>query len=652
MLSPPLQERLSAYRQWRTRVAGAIEELGDCLNESQLATHETRAWMAAALARLRTERLNVAFVSGGGRGASDLINALFFHDLGRRLLPSYTGRPEPCPTELCWDADGGGPLLRLLPIETLGQGVPFAQLRAEPAHWVSYTLDVPDPEQTASRLRQVTQTKIVSPAEAVRLGLAKPQSKDGAHAGPLEIPRWRHAIVSFPSALLRLGLAIFDIPNPGICEGSTDLLAQSQIAVYVLAADQGDTPAGLDLCRRHLRAMGSTSGGTFVVAVNKVDQLWDQQDDGEADPSRQIARRRVAIASGLGIDVAQVFPVSAQMALLARARRDQALLGRTGIEALEAHIATGLLHDRQKVHIDGLGAGLTKILDHNQARIVARIERTKTHLTALAALRDKSNALIARILEGTRHDQDLYLRGVQHFQADRDALALETEHCREILDRDKIQSLILQTHIDMARSWTTAGMIGTMMGLFEELRRAMQAIATESERVRKRVRETYEGFQRDLGFAATLPKVFVPMKFRVEIELLYQEVDAFRRSPSLVLTEQGVVIKRFHQEMVSRAQVLFDQLRAAFDTWTRDTLQPLAEQIEQHKQGIERRLDALQRHERSKDATQGHIDESQAQFVELGRQLTALRNIRDRFSRDLDAASAAGADPPAAARQS
>ncbi|HYN79363.1 MAG TPA: hypothetical protein VES73_16395, partial [Lamprocystis sp. (in: g-proteobacteria)] len=208
-----------------------------------------------------------------------------------------------------------------------------------------------------------------------------------------------------------------------------------------------------------------------------------------------------------------------------------------------------------------------------------------------------------------------------------------------------------QTHTDMVRSWTTPGMGNAMKGLFDELRRAMQVIATESERVRKLVRETYDAFHRDFGFEVVAPKVFTPMKFRVEIELLYQEVDAFRRSPGLALAEQGVVIKRFHEEMVSRARVLFDQLRGAFDTWIRDTLQPLAEQIEEHKIVMERRLDNLQRLGRSKDDVQKRISDAHSDYVEFARQLTALRNIHSALHQDPVAERPAVARPrPVAAR--
>jgi hypothetical protein len=653
MQQPTLQERLSAYQQWRARVVRAIRELDDWLKENQRTSDEASACIQAALAAIHSDRLNIAFLSRGGRGKSELISALLFHDYGRRLLPSYTGHTNPGPIELCWDAERGEASLSLLPIETLGQDIHFAQLRTEPAHWVQHPLDIQDPEQSATRLREMTQTKIVSRAEADRLGLTalapEPGADPGLDPGAIEIPKWRHAIVSFPSPLLRLGLAIFDLPGLGWTEIATEVLAQAGVVVCVLAADQGVEAADLDLWRRHFPAMGSPRQEAVVVALNEIDQLWGQGED--AAVAQQIAQRRLAAAAALGIEAAQVFPVSAHSALAARIRGDKVLLLRTGIEALETDIVTKLLQAKRKAHVDNLATGLDKILERNRVGIAAGIDRAKTRLTELDELREKSNALIMQMLEKTRQEQETYLRSVQRFQSSREELILETKRCRDILDRDTIEALVVRTHTDMVRSWTTAGMASAMKDLFEELRHAMQAIATDCERIRKVVRETYDGFQHDFGFDLTAPQVFVPMKYRVEIELLYQEVEAFRRSPGLALAEQGVVIKRFQEVLVSRARVLFDQLRAAFDAWIRDTLQPLAERIEEHKVVMEERLDNLQRLGRSKDETQLHIEEAHARYVELAQQLTVLRNIYNTLHHDPAPEHDAGEHQRAAAQR-
>ena len=46
----------------------------------------------------------LAFVAEFSRGKSELINAIFFADAGRRVLPATPGRTTMCPVELRYEA--------------------------------------------------------------------------------------------------------------------------------------------------------------------------------------------------------------------------------------------------------------------------------------------------------------------------------------------------------------------------------------------------------------------------------------------------------------------------------------------------------------------------------------------------------------------
>ena len=94
---------LASFRRWAT-VGRLIDE-------------QTAARLAHLERRLQSERLTIAFVAEYSRGKSELINALFFADLGTRLLPSGVGRTTLCPTEIAWDP-ARPPSIRLLPIQT------------------------------------------------------------------------------------------------------------------------------------------------------------------------------------------------------------------------------------------------------------------------------------------------------------------------------------------------------------------------------------------------------------------------------------------------------------------------------------------------------------------------------------------------------
>jgi len=639
MQTPAIQRRLTTYQQWKTRVARAVADLETWLEEHRRATPRAREQLHAALDALAGDRLTVAFVAESTADKTELINAIFFSDLAGGLLPCVAGRTCRCPIELLWDAERNEAYLRLLPVETRAQETSLAQFKSNPKQWVHYPLNLQGSEQIAGTLKEILQTKQVSMAEAARLGLSSagltPEGQPTTEM--VEIPKWRHAVVSFPHPLLKQGLVILDTPGVNALGNEPELtismLPAAQAVLFVLSADTGVTRSDLEIWQHHLKGFQTGRQRAMLVALNQSDVRRDEPRDG-ADPTAVTAAQRRHTALALGISEEVVFPVAARQARAAKDRLDEAMLRRSALPALERHLATKMLETKHQFLIDAIDAGVGQVLDRNRNRVASRITRVKSQLEELEQLRDKSQDVIAQLLERTRREQEHYLKGVQEFQQRREELLTQTRHCRRLLESESIEAMVERAHEELVHSWTTAGLTRAMKGLFDELRRTMQTVATESERIRKLVRETYQVFREDFEFDLATPKVFVPMKYRVEIELLYQEVEAFRRSPGMALSGQRMVIRRFHQQMVSRAQVLFDQLRVAYDGWIRDTLAPLAEEIQEHKLMMEKRLENLQRIGRSKDAVQKRIDDMQAQYLGFAQELTALRNIHNALHYD------------------
>lgn len=639
MKTPALAQHLGVYQQWKTRLARAVSELEHWLNEHRRATPWAREQIQAALDAIQHDRLTLAFVGERSRGSSELINAIFFPDFAGRLLPAAVGRTTRCPTEILWDVGCNEAYLRLLPMETRAEETSIADLKSDARHWVHYPLSVEVPEQTASTLKEILQTKTVSMAEATRLGLSSAGLGPDGHpaAGDVEIPKWRHAIISLPHPLLRQGLVLLDTPGSEALgaepELTTSLLPAVQAVLFVIAADTGVTRGDLEIWQHHLKGFQSNRQRAMLVVLNKMDVLWDERRERAANDALAASQRRKT-AEVLGLDLDSVFPVSAQKGLVAKLRKDEALLRRSGLPLLERHLAARMLATKQSHLIEVVNAAIAPVLDRNRTRVASHMARVKTELEELERLRDQSQDVIARLLEKTRGEQERYLKGVQKYQRSREELVAETNEARRTLEREAIDTLIEGAHQELLHSWTSLGLTRAMNHLFDELRRVIQTVATDSERIRKLVRETYQSFRDDFQLEAPMPKVFALMNYRVEIELLFQEVEVFRRSPGTFLAYRGAVIRRFHEQMVSRARVLFDQLREAFDGWIRESLEPLAEEIQRHKGMMETRLENLQRIGRSDAALHQRMESVQGQFVGFARELTALRNIHNALQHD------------------
>ena len=89
---------IEAYGAWRAAIGTALDDYRAALATFDLADAATQQRATQAGARLREDRLSIAFVAEFSRGKSELINAIFFADYGQRILPSAAGRTTMCPT--------------------------------------------------------------------------------------------------------------------------------------------------------------------------------------------------------------------------------------------------------------------------------------------------------------------------------------------------------------------------------------------------------------------------------------------------------------------------------------------------------------------------------------------------------------------------
>src|SRR2546430_11776742 len=133
-MTPVLASHFDALSGWRSTLGRRLADLCHYLDEHELADAPVHEALTSLGHRLAGEKLVVAFVAEFSRGKSELINAIFFADTGRRILPATPGRTTMCPVELGWRGDEPASLL-LLPIETRLEGLSLGEMRAQPRAW-------------------------------------------------------------------------------------------------------------------------------------------------------------------------------------------------------------------------------------------------------------------------------------------------------------------------------------------------------------------------------------------------------------------------------------------------------------------------------------------------------------------------------------
>lgn len=632
MSNSQLEKQVKSYESWKSRLKQTVLDYQEWLEKFKLNTKETDQEIRRCINELNSEKLNITFVAEFSRGKTELINSMFFADYGKRLLPSSAGRTTMCPTELFYDKDTNHSYVRLLPIETRLQETTLLDLKQERDQWVTYPLDPNSVEQMEETLKEVIKTRRVTLKEAVRLGLYSPEIHDQRTGPPthVEIPRWRHALISFPHPLLQQGLSILDTPGLNALGSEPELtlsmLPSSQAILFVLAADTGVTKSDLEMWQNHIKGFHSKRQRGLMVVLNKIDTLWDELLDSKRID--KIINKQVTDTSNiLGVKPDIIFPVSAQKALLAKVKTDEDLLMRSQLKQLEYYISHEILDQRQKIVQETIVGEISNMVENSYGVVAAKLNRIKVQMDELTQLNGKSHDVIEHMMDETRKNQDIYLKNVNSFQASHKVLKDHSNDLLRSLDLDQLKLMIEKTEETMKGNWTTMGLKNNMKNLFDNMRDDMQAVIEKSEQTRKLIRSIYRHFQTEHDFSVSHPKMISLMPFRVKLEMLYQEAEVFRNSPVTAVTGKTFVVKRFFQAIVTQAIKIFEEARQEADSWVKIAMEPLIYQIRDHKEHMEQHLHDLQNISQSKDTLKHRIEELNTQYQAIARQLTLLRNL-------------------------
>jgi hypothetical protein len=179
----------------------------------------------------------------------------------------------------------------------------------------------------------------------------------------------------------------------------------------------------------------------------------------------------------------------------------------------------------------------------------------------------------------------------------------------------------------MTHSWTTNGMKRGMETFFDGARDTMEQVSNHAEQTRMLIRATYKKFHEEHGLPQITPKQFSIAPFSTELERLYQEADAFRRSPVTTMTEQSYVIKKFFISLVSHTRSLFFKANQDANNWLKEVMNPLVQQIKEHKLTMEKRLETLRRISESRDTLEARIKELDTSLRNTKAQIDTLQQL-------------------------
>ncbi len=645
------KDQMQAFADWKAELTSSINQFHAWLNQHDLANPELELRIYDAVKALNDDQLSIAFVAEFSRGKTELINAIFFADYGRRLLPSEAGRTTMCPTELFYDTEADESYIKLLPIETRLSDISLSDLKNEENYWTRLPLDTDDPEQMAETFREIVKTKMVPVAEAEKLGLFHGDlagaDEDDAAPKKTEIPVWRHALISFPHTLLKQGLVILDTPGLNALGSEPELtlsmLPSAQAVLFVLSADTGVTRSDLDMWQNHIVAFRNNKQRGLVAVLNKIDTLWDEMKQA-AEVTATIGEQCKATANLLGIDARNVFPVSAQKALLAKTRNNDELLAKSNLTALENLLANEILPDKQSIIWDNTVAGVETLIADTHTPLTAQIEDLDQQIKELSSLRGNNEEVVQHLLQKAKEKKATYYECVKSFQLNRRKLALQAKSMFNTLDIKAIDRVIEKTRKEMSGSWTTPGMKNGMLVFFDSLRDAMQIITRQSNETHALVENIYRKFNEEFNLNVPIPRKYPAHIFSSNLDQLYLKSEEFRNSSFTTIGEQSFVVKKFFVSLVSHARQIFLDANREADTWMKEIINPLVNQIQEKRKGIEQHMKTLSKIRESKNSVEGQLKVMKQKRQELDSKVSSLKQMQE----TLESCAPSRNSPPAA----
>ena len=626
-----LNRQLTAFSQWKKRQRKILRQLQPWLKQQGLYTVEAHNAIQQSYAALLDDNITVVVAGEFSRGKTELINSLFFHDFGRRLLPTDAGRTTMCPTEI-FQEDKSTPYLRLLPIETRLKATSLQELRQDKNAWVKQRLNLANPEALASQLRSLTASREVPVEQAIRLGLypAERAVQPSDRLRLVEIPRWRLAQINFPHPLLAKGLRILDTPGLNAVGNEPELtyetLPNAQAVLFVLGADTGVTRSDLAMWKQFIMPINRTDRRGLMVVLNKTDTLWDELRP-EHEVEASIERQCQDVARVLDVGPDQVFAASALKGLVARIRVDHELEGQSGISRIEDYMSTVIVDNRRDLIMSEYTEHVRSALQTLENLVNARLKRSTRQATELAQLSNQSEAAITQMLRQTEREKQRYQASVDAYQDSRNRFKRQGQHLLATISLHSLDQVIEQARRQMSGAWTTYRLKEAMRILFEDINKRMELIGSQTQEMRRLVRTIYRRFETDHDFPPMQPSMFSIVPYQVELGLLHQEAEVFRNSARLVMTEQHFVISRYFSTIVRRVRKIFGNAREEAYQWLEHTLDPLTVEVKEHRAEIARQIDDLKHAGTSRKTIQQRLNTLQRDTERQQQQLKSLRNV-------------------------
>ena len=598
---------IDQFSQWKNEIGKSLSRFRLWLRRNELFNEDIDKRLFRLQESLKKENLTIAFVGEYSRGKTELINSLFFSEYDTRILPSEIGRTTMCPTELFYDKKENRAYLKLLPIETRLEETTLEEFRQIPNLWTEVPLMTDSAKEMSRALYTITQTKKVTLQDAVDLGFNEKQLlKEIDQNGLVEIPTWRHALVSFPHDLLKKGLCILDTPGLNALGSEPELtlkiIPQVQAIVFLLSADTGVTASDMEIWEQHIRNVSDSEKPDYeqtdtdrsnvgqsklmplqdtYAILNKVDMLWDELSS-KKKIEKAIKRMTDLTARQLQIDPRNVLPVSAQKGLLAKIKNDKALYAKSHIGELENILSQSLLANKETTIKQSVIEEAQTLIHESLQVVNNKNDQLRKQQKELSALTNKNQNKIDHVVAESKKSLEVFKKKSLAIKPSQRLLERQTQILLSVIGSKAVSKEIESTLDELVNSKTTLGLFKRMKLFFISVKSLMTELEREAELTNKMVKSLYAKFTNDFDVVLVEPRLIPMVKLNNQLNKIISRSEKLENSLFMTFSEHSLAVKRFFSGTVTDIMAFFKNARKDLMSWTQNIANPLTQQLRIH----------------------------------------------------------------------
>jgi hypothetical protein len=411
-------------------------------------------------------------------------------------------------------------------------------------------------------------------------------------------------------------------------ELTLSIIPSAQAIIFLTAIDTGITKSDMQVWTEYVQKRAAHK----LVLLNKIDNLWDGLES-EAEVDAVIKRQIQNTAQELALNEKNIFAISAQKALLAKIKKNNALLQRSGINAVENALAEQIVRSKHEVLGKAIITECSNMIRTSRKLAQIRVSNIKNQLDELYDLQLQHQGTSKEILAKVIAERKRYETSILTFNQGTDKITKLSNRLLRHLSSDYLDPALKMAKQDMGDNWTTVGLNKSIRSIARQTAKLAENIMAESKVIKQHADELYQLFHKKHGLEKNQAANLDLSKFTQRMQALEKITDDFCASPVNIMTEKHFLIRKFFLSLGSQIEANFEETHTDCNHWVNSMISELKNAVDTYKSALDKRAASLMESHDNTDKLIKNIKLAEKEYAAYQEQAAQLDMILLRLMR-------------------